>query len=89
MALTIICTLLQIAFWGIIAWVILSYVVAYGRLPYGHPVRRIYDALEKVMQPLLRPIRALIPSVRMGSVALDLSPIILILGISILRTIVC
>jgi|COG998Drversion2_1049125.scaffolds.fasta_scaffold00607_8 YggT family protein len=86
---TIICTLLQIAFWGIIAWVILSYVVAYGRLPSGHPVRRIYDALEKVMQPLLRPIRALIPSVRMGSVALDLSPIILILGISILRGIVC
>jgi YggT family protein len=89
MIVDIICLALQIAFWGIIAWVILSYVVAYGRLPYGHPVRRIYDALEKVMQPMLRPIRSLIPSVRMGSVALDLSPIILIIGLSILRRIVC
>jgi len=85
----IFCWVLQIATWGIIAWVILSYVVAYGRLPYSHPVRRIYDALEKVMQPLLRPIRALIPSVRMGSAALDLSPIILIIGIFLLQSVVC
>ena len=89
MVLDVICFVLRIAFWGIIAWVILSYVVAYGRLPYGHPVRRIYDALERVMQPLLRPIRAVIPSVRIGAAALDLSPIILIVGISLLQAFIC
>jgi YggT family protein len=89
MVLDIVCIALQVAFWAIIAWVILSYVVAYGRLPYGHPVRRIYDGLEKVMQPMLQPIRAVIPSVRVGNAALDLSPIILILGISLLRAVVC
>ena len=85
----VVCFALLIAFWAIIAWVVLSYVVAYGRMPYGHPVRRVYDGLERVMQPLLRPIRALIPSVRLGTVALDLSPIILIIAITILRRIVC
>ena len=87
--LSIICLALNIAFWGIIAWVILSYVVGYGRLPYGHPVRRLYDGLEKVIQPVLRPIRAVLPPVRLGSVALDLSPIIIILGIGLARGFVC
>ena len=81
----IICIALTVAFWAILGWIVLSYVVAYGRLPFGHPVRRVYDALESVMQPLLRPIRALIPPVRMGGAALDLSPMILILAIFVLR----
>jgi len=33
---------------------------------------------------MLRPIRAVVPPVRMGGAALDLSPIILILGLQIL-----
>lgn len=82
---SIVCLILTIAFWAIIGWIILSYVVAYGRMPYGHPVRRVYDALEKVMQPVLRPIRAVIPPVRIGGAALDLSPMILILTIWVLR----
>jgi len=85
----IICLILNLAFWGIIGWIILSYVVTFGRLSYGHPVRRVYDALEGVMQPVLRPIRAVVPPVRMGGAALDLSPMILILGIIVLRIVFC
>jgi YggT family protein len=76
--------LLQIAFYGIIVWIILSYVINFGRLPWGHPVRRIYDAIDRVLQPVLSPLRRVLPPLRIGTVALDLSPLVLIIGIQVL-----
>lgn len=65
-------------------WIVLSYVVVFGRVGWDHPVRKVYDALSKVIEPLLRPIRAVIPPVRIGGAALDLSPLILIIGLQII-----
>lgn len=65
-------------------WIVLSYVVVFGRVGWDHPVRKVYDALSKIMEPLLRPIRAVIPPVRIGGAALDLSPLILIIGLQII-----
>ena len=42
-----------------------------------------------VTDPVLGPLRRAIPPVRLGAAALDLSPLIVILGIFILRGIVC
>ena len=56
----LLCFILLLAFYTILAWVILSYVVSFGRLPWGHPVRRIYDAINRVLQPILLPIRRVI-----------------------------
>ena len=42
-----------------------------------------------VTDPVLGPLRRAIPPVRLGAAALDLSPLIVILGIYILRGIVC
>lgn len=64
-------------------WIVLSYVVVFGRVGWDHPVRKVYDALSKIIEPLLRPIRAVIPPVRIGGAALDLSPLILIIGLQI------
>ena len=89
MALDLICAVLTGAVWGIIAWIVLSYVVNFGRLGWDHPVRRLYDALSKVIEPVMRPIRNVIPPLRVGGAALDLSPVILILGISLLRRLIC
>ena len=72
----LICTLLRFFLYFMLAWIILSYVAGYGRLPWGHPVRRIYDLANRVMDPLLRPIRSVLKPVRMGSMALDLSPLV-------------
>ncbi len=69
---------------GMLLWIVLSYIVTFGRLSWDHPVRRVYDALSKIIEPVLRPIRAVVPPVRMGGAALDLSPLILILGLSLL-----
>ena len=89
MALDLICAVLTGAVWVIIAWIVLSYVVNFGRLGWDHPVRRLYDALSKVIEPVMRPIRNVIPPLRIGGAALDLSPVILILGISLLRRVIC
>lgn len=71
---------------GMLLWIVLSYIVTFGRLSWEHPVRRVYDALSKIIEPVLKPIRAVIPPVRMGGAALDLSPLILILGLSLLSS---
>ena len=73
----IICTLLRFFLYFMLAWIILSYVAGYGRLPWGHPIRRIYDAMNRVMEPLLSPIRSVLKPVRLGAVALDLSPLVI------------
>jgi len=79
--------LIQLLSLGLIVWIVLSYIVVFGRIPYDHPIRKVYDALSRVIEPLLRPIRAVIPPVRMGGAALDLSPLILILGLQILASV--
>ncbi len=71
---------------GMLLWIVLSYIVSFGRLGWDHPVRKIYDALSKIIEPILRPIRNVIPPVRIGGTALDLSPLILILGLSFLAS---
>lgn len=79
-------SLIQIA---LIAWIVLQLVASYGRLPWGHPVRKVLDVLNSVFDPLLRPIRKVLPPVRIGGGGLDLSPLVLIIGIQILGGFLC
>ena len=83
----LICLQLNLASLALFAWIILSYVVNFGRLPWGHPIRRVYDALSNAINPILMPIRRVLPPLRAGTVGLDLSPLVLFLGIIVLRSI--
>ena len=85
----LLCVTLNLATLTLFAWIILSYVVNFGRLPWGHPVRKVYDALSNVINPILMPIRRILPPVRAGSMGLDLSPMVLFLAIYLLGKIVC
>jgi YggT family protein len=85
---SLLCLLLTVAWLGLLAWIILSYVVNFGRLPWGHPVRKVFDALSNVINPVLMPIRRALPPLRAGSMGLDLSPLILFLAIILLRSVV-
>lgn len=87
--LTLVCGILRLAVWIIIAWIVLSYVVSFGRLGWDHPVRRLYDGLSRAIEPLMRPIRSVVPPVRIGGAALDLSPLILIIGVNLLLVVIC
>lgn len=84
----IICLLLSLVIYALIIWIILSYVVTFGRLPWGHPVRKVYDGLASAIDPVLRPIRNALPPLRVGGMSLDLSPLILFFGIGILRRLI-
>ncbi len=49
----------------------------------------IYAFLHTVTEPVLGPLRRVIPPLGMGGMGLDLSPLIVIFGITILRSVVC
>lgn len=66
------------------AYSILSWVTASGNLAYDSPVRKIQNVLSAICEPVLKPIRRLIPPVRIGGVGLDLSVLILFLVISVI-----
>ena len=68
--------LVQLYVYIVIASVILSWLMAFGVVnPYNPTVRAIWQGLNAVTEPLLRPIRNILPN--MG--AIDLSPVILLL----------
>ena len=86
---SVICTVIQIATWGLIIWIVLSWVVGFGRLGFDHPVGRFYSALSRGIDPILRPIRNVLPPLRIGGAAIDLSPLVLFFGLFILQRIIC
>jgi YggT family protein len=85
----LLCTLLNLVWLFLLAWIILSYVVNFGRLPWGHPIRSIYDGMSNVINPVLAPIRRVLPPMRAGGMGLDLSPLVLFFVIIILQRVVC
>jgi YggT family protein len=68
----------------LIAYSILSWVVAAGRLAYDSPVIKIQRVLSAICEPVLRPVRKIIPPVRVGGVALDLSVLVVFLLVDVL-----
>lgn len=81
----LLCFLLDILTWGVLIWVVASWVPATE----GHPIRSLKDSLDRVFNPLLRPIRGLLPPVRLGGVGVDLSPVALMVAFILLQRIIC
>lgn len=71
----------QLLFWSVLIWVILSWI----QTPPGHPLRQLQNFLDRLISPMLRPIRRLVPPLRLGGGAIDLSPIILIFLLRLLQ----
>ncbi|MDH3425533.1 MAG: YggT family protein [Acidimicrobiia bacterium] len=87
--MNLVCSLITAYYFVVIGRIVLRLIVDFGRIPYEHPVRRVEELLGKLVDPVLRPIRGLIPGVPMGNMSLDLSPLILIVGLSILQRVIC
>jgi YggT family protein len=69
--------------------VLLRIVLSWFPISPGSPMVPVARVLSALTDPVMEPLRRLIPPVRMGAMALDLSPLILILGLSIVRGLIC
>lgn len=78
--LALIATLLEIYFYAVLIWVILSWI----QVSSTHPLGRVQIFLDRIIYPVILPIRRVIPPVRLGAGALDLSPIVLLVVLRIL-----
>ena len=80
--LNLVSTVISIYIWLLIAQAVLSWLVAFGIVNrYNRVVATIGDFLWRVTEPLLRPIRRVLPD--LGGI--DISPVILILLLWFLR----
>jgi len=83
--LSIIQVLLNIVWWIIVIQAIMSWLIAFNVInTYNDTVRSIWLALQRMTDPLYRPIRRIMPDFG----ALDLSPLVVLLVIGILMRIV-
>lgn len=77
--------LLDVLWWVIVIQAILSWLIAFNVInTYNDTVRTIWQALQRITEPLYRPIRRILPDFG----ALDLSPLVVLLLLYILSTII-
>lgn len=69
--------------WIVIAGAIMSWLVAFGVVNVSNKfIRMVVDVLYRLTEPALRPIRSVMPN--LGGV--DISPVILLLGLFFIRS---
>jgi len=76
--------ILQIYFYAVLAWVILSWIPTSST----HPLGRLNVFLDRIIYPVILPLRRVIPPLRLGGGMLDLSPIVLLIGLRLLMGLV-
>ena len=77
--------LVSLYIYVIIASVIMSWLMAFGVVnPYNPTARAIWQGLSAVTEPLLRPIRNVMPDLG----AIDISPVVLLLGCVFVQNVV-
>jgi YggT family protein len=75
-------TIISIYIWLLIASAVLSWLIAFNVVNARNPiVHKVGEFLFRVTEPLLRPIRNMLPN--LGGI--DISPVILIIGLLFLR----
>lgn len=86
----VLCVLLSVYWIILLTRIILSWAMSLGwRPPYSGPLRTILYLIDAVTDPVLRPLRALMPPIRAGGVGLDLSPLIAFVILFVLRSVFC
>jgi YggT family protein len=81
----VVCLLLTVYWVILLARILLSWFPA----PSSGLLRRAVELVYDVTEPVLRPLRGLLPPIRLGAVALDLSPIIVFVVIQVLQASIC
>jgi YggT family protein len=79
---------IRILLWAYFIVLLIRVLSSWFPVPPSGPVRTIISWTYTLTEPVLRPLRGLIPPVRMGAVGLDLSAMILFIAIGILLQVV-
>lgn len=82
---SIVCLLIQLYLLVIFARIIMSW---FPPTP-GTTYAQIFDGFVRATEPVLAPIRAVLPPMRMGAMGLDLSPIVVFLLATLLLRVIC
>lgn len=80
----ILCLVLTVYYVILIVRVVLSWVPS---VP--DPIRPLANGVRALTDPLLLPLRGLLPPLRMGGMALDLSPLLLFFAVAIVQGLIC
>lgn len=83
--MTLVCGLLQLYLLIVLVRIVLSW---FPLRPGGFGAQ-VAGLLITLTEPLLGPLRRVVPSVPLGGMRLDLSPLILLLGINLLQGVIC
>ena len=76
-------SVIDIYTWIVIAGAIMSWLVAFGVVNVNNKfIRMVVDVLYRLTEPVLRPIRSILPN--LGGV--DISPVILLLGLFFVKS---
>lgn len=76
--------LLNILWWAIIIQAVLSWLIAFNVINTSNEaVRQVWQALNKILEPLYRPIRRILPDFG----ALDLAPLVVLLLLIMVQSI--
>ena len=81
----LLCQLLQLYVLVLFARIILSWFP----ISPGSGLASIFSILYSVTEPVLGPVRRMLPPVGIGGMGLDLSPIIVLFGVQILQRAIC
>ena len=81
----IICAAISVCLWLVVAAVVISWFP----LQSGTTLAGVARCLQIVTDPVLGPLRRVIPTVHVAGLALDLSPLVVILGLMALQWVVC
>ena len=74
--------ILNVVWWIMIAHIIMSWLINFQVLNLRQPlVRQVWDGLSRLLEPLYRPIRNILPDLG----GLDLAPLVVFIGIIILQ----
>jgi YggT family protein len=82
---SIVCLLIQLYMLVIFVRIIMSW---FPPTP-GTTYAQIFDGFVRATEPVLAPIRAVLPPMRMGAMGLDLSPIVVFLLGTLLLRVIC
>lgn len=83
-AVRLICIALTIYWVILFARIILSWIPP----PISGFGRTLYDLVHDLTEPVLGLVRGLLPPIRMGTVGLDLSPIVVFIALAVIRRVI-